>query len=126
MKTKRIINQTITLLLATMLLMVAGVRSWSVQNDSVKNLPLATKSLFQGDQSGIPDDNQAKVTSLSLDAVITPAISFDFCQYFYFAPQPVWDFITRESVVNVFFEHPYFLFTGFARIFGTYVVTNAP
>jgi hypothetical protein len=125
-KTKRIINQTITLLLAAMLLMVAGVKSWSVQHDSVKKLPVAAKSLFQDDHSSTPDDNQARVTSLSLDAVITPAISFDFCHYFYFAPQAVWHFIRRESVVSVFFEQPYFLFTGFARIFGTYIVTNAP
>ncbi len=126
-KTKRIINQTITLLLATMLLLVAGIKSWSsVQHDTAKKLPVAAKSLFQGDKAESPDDSQAMVTSLSLDAVITPAISFDFCQYFYFSPQPVWDFIQEESEINIFPEQPYFLFTGFARIFGTYIVTNAP
>ena len=126
MKTKRIINQTITLLLAAMLLMVAGVKSWSVQNDSAKKLPAIAKSLIHGEQSSTADDNQAKVTSLSLDAVITPAISFDFSHYFYFLPQAVWHFVCQESIVSFFFEEPYFLVTGFARIFGTYVVTNAP
>ena len=109
-----------------MLLMVAGVKSWSVQNDFTKKLPAIAKSLLHGEKSGAADDNQAEVTSLSLDAVITPAISFDFCHYFYFLPQEVWHFVFKKPVFSFFFEEPYFLFTGFARIFGTSVVTNAP
>jgi hypothetical protein len=125
-KAKRIINQTITLVLATMLLMVAGVKSWSVENDSAKAPSSVTKSPLSHDHSTSPDDTQPQVTSLSLDAVITPAISFDFCQYFYFLPPAVWTFVRQETVVRYFFKEPFFLVSGFARIFGTYIVTNAP
>ena len=109
-----------------MLLMVAGVKSWSVDNELVKKIPSIAKSLGHGAQPSTPDDNQAKVISLSLDAVITPAISFDFFHSFYFLPQVVWHFECHKPVVSYFFKEPNFLITGFARIFGTYVVTNAP
>lgn len=126
MNTRRIINQSITLLLASMLLVVAGVKTWSMQQDAAKQLHGISKSLTHSEQSGKSDDSQPTVTSLSLDAVITPAISFDFCQYFYFLPPAVWQFVAHESVFSFVFQEPFFLVSGFARIFGTYIVTNAP
>ncbi len=126
MNTRRIINQSITLLLASMLLVVAGVKTWSMHQDSANQYNVTHKSLNHSDHNDNTKDNQATVTSLSLDAVITPAITFDFCQYFYFLPSTVWQFICQESVVSFFFQEPFFFISGFARIFGTYIVTNAP
>lgn len=121
MKTRSFINQTITLLMAAMLLMVAGVKSWPVDNDKV-----ALHDVSKDDHSKTPDANHATVSSLSLDAVITPAISFDFFQDFYFLSQPAWSFIQKEAIIEVAFTEPIFLFTCFSRIFGSYIVTNAP
>lgn len=112
-----------------MLLMVAGVRSWSDQVDvsqysGVKKS--VAKAYSQEKSSDQTDGNQATVSALALDAVITPAISFDFAHYFYFAPQPVWQFITNQQIVEVDFEESFFLFSCFNRIFARYIVTNAP
>ena len=130
MHTKKIIHQTISLLLAAMLLMVAGAKSWSDHADSVQKFAHNTKSIAKGisqDQSSnTSDDQQATISALSLDAVITPAISFDFSHYFYFAPQPVWQFIESQQIFEVDFQESYFLFSCFNRVFARYIVTNAP
>lgn len=131
MQTKKIINQAISLLLASMLLMVAGARSWSDNVNSVQKFSQNSKSIAKGisqekSTSNTADDQQATVSALSLDAVITPAISFDFSHYFYFAPQPVWHFIESQHIVEVDYQESYFLFTCFSRVFARYIVTNAP
>ena len=128
-RAQRVINQTMSFVLAIMLLMVAGMRSWSDQPDSAQKhiahakeigKDLAKKSAQSTEQS------QAKVSALSLDAVITPALSFDFSHYFYFLPQPIWHFVASKSVVPVVFKESVFLFSYFHRIFGRFIVTNAP
>jgi hypothetical protein len=128
--TKKIIHQTISLLLAAMLLMVAGAKSWSDHADSVQNTTHSNKSiakdLHKDQSSNTSDDQQATVSALSLDAVITPAISFDFSHYFYFAPQPVWQFIESQQIFEVDYQESYFIFSCFNRVFARYIVTNAP
>jgi hypothetical protein len=129
-KPKKVINQTISLLLAAMLLMVAGARSWSNNGDAVQKYVKSAKTIGKGISrdaaSDTPDDHQATVSALSLDAVITPAISFDFSHYFYFAPQPVWQFVESQHIVEVAFRESHFLFSCFSRVFARYIVTNAP
>lgn len=113
-----------------MLLMVAGARSWSDHADHGKyssttkeiNKDLSKKAAA----SRSNDAEQPKVSTLSLDAVITPAISFDFSHYFYFLPQPVWYFTASKLVVHVAYKESSFLFSYFHRIFGRFIVTNAP
>ena len=130
MQTKKIINQTISLMLASMLLMVAGMRSWSDYGNSVQKFAQPVKSIAREvshkKSPNTADDQQATVSALSLDAVITPAISFDFSHYFYFAPQPVWHFIQSQHIVIVDYQESYFLFSCFSRVFARYIVTNAP
>jgi hypothetical protein len=127
-QTRRFINQTITLLMATMLLMVSGAKSWS--GDEGQGITHNEKALFenlaQEDPSKAPEGNQATVSSLSLHAVITPAISFDFFQYFYFLPSAVWSFVKKEKAVEVIYTETSKLLSCFNRIFGRYIVTNAP
>jgi hypothetical protein len=116
-------------MLAVMLLMVAGARSWSDHSTAVQQFGSKTKEISKDlsqKETRSTDSNQAKVSTLSLDAVITPAISFDFSHYFYFSPQPVWHFIVSKAVVRFTFEEPFFLVSYFHRIFGRFVVTNAP
>ena len=130
MKTVRVINQAISLMLAIMLLMVAGARSWSDHADKgsyhgVKtetgNKGLTHKAAAQPGQG-----EQPEVSALSLNAVITPAISFDFYQFLYFVPQPVWHFVAKKLVARATFSEPVFLVSHFQRIFGRFIVTNAP
>ena len=115
--------------MAAMLIMVAGVKSWSVDKDKAEKISFNKKSIqndVQNTHSDLPEGSQATVSSLSLDAVITPAISFDFSQYFYFLPQQTWSFVQEEAVFEVAFKAPIYLFSCFTRIFGCYIVTNAP
>ena len=128
MQTRRFINQTITLLMAAMLLMVAGAKSWSGDNDAAffKIEKSVQGNVANEDASKAPEGNQATVSSLSLNAVITPAISFDFLQYFYFLPPTVWSFEQKETVAEVAHTETTRLFSCFNRIFGRYIVTNAP
>jgi hypothetical protein len=116
--------------LAIMLLMVAGMRSWSDQSDKTQQYAAQAKEigkdLTKNSAAQSPEQSQAKVSALSLDAVITPALSFDFSHYFYFLPQPVWQFVTAKSVIPVVFTESVFLFSYFHRIFGRFIVTNAP
>ncbi|HEV7382062.1 MAG TPA: hypothetical protein VGN64_19835, partial [Dyadobacter sp.] len=76
MQTRRFINQAITLLMATMLLMVAGVRSWDAEQLFFQTDKIVLADVAGDDASKVPAGDQAMVSSLSLNAVITPAISF--------------------------------------------------
>lgn len=128
MQARRFINQTITLLMAAMLLVAAGVRSWSGAYETAK-YKAGTTALDQApssDTDKAPEGNQATVSALSLNAVITPALSFDFFQDFYFLSSPVWSFIQQTSVVEVICSETTQLISCFNRIFGRYIVTNAP
>lgn len=117
-------------MLAVMLLTVAGVRSWSDHTDlgsfqSVKTAAVA-KDLAKKADTPSNQDAQPEVSALTLNAVITPAISFDFYQFLYFLPQPVWHFVAQKLVVRTAFSEPVFLVSYFQRIFGRFIVTNAP
>ena len=117
-------------MLAVMLLTVAGMRSWS-DHATPERLHGAQKETLAKDFSKKADTTsdhgaQPEVSALTLNAVITPAISFDFYQFLYFLPQPVWHFVAREQVVRTAFSGPVFLVSYFQRIFGRFIVTNAP
>ncbi|WP_229206837.1 hypothetical protein [Dyadobacter crusticola] len=127
MKTQRVINQTISFMLAAMLLVVAGARSWSDHAIGGQNLVSKSKEIAKsGAAEQASQPGEAKVSALALDAVITPAISFNFSDYFYFLPQPVWHFVAKELAVRFTFQESFFLFSYFHRIFGRFIVTNAP
>ncbi|GGN08881.1 hypothetical protein GCM10010967_50820 [Dyadobacter beijingensis] len=117
-------------MLAIMLLMVAGARSWSdhAENGSFKSVKTEaiSKGLSKHADAPSRQGDQPEVSALSLNAVITPAISFDFYQYLYFLPQPVWHFVARKFVARTAFVEPVFLVSHFQRIFGRFIVTNAP
>lgn len=130
MKTVRLINQAISLMLAVMLLTVAGARSWSDHTDrgayhGAKTEAVA-KDLAKKANAQSGRSEQPEVSALSLNAVITPAISFDFYQYLHFLPQPVWHFVAKKLVVRTAFSEPVFLVSYFQRVFGRFIVTNAP
>ncbi|SDE68380.1 hypothetical protein SAMN04487996_106201 [Dyadobacter soli] len=117
-------------MLAVMLLMVAGARSWSDHTDrgafQGSKTEAITKDLAKKADAHSSRSDQPEVSALSLNAVITPAISFDFYQYFYFLSQPVWHFVAKKPVVRTAFSEPVFLVSHFQRVFGRFIVTNAP
>jgi hypothetical protein len=126
-KPQRAINQTISFMLAALLLVVAGARSWSDHTLGSQQLISKAKEITKGNVADhASEPGEAKVCALAIDAVITPAISFDFSHYFYFLPQPVWDFVAKELAVRFTFQESFFLFSYFHRIFGRFIVTNAP
>jgi len=117
-------------MLAVMLLTVAGARSWSDHMDrgvfqGAKTEAVAKDFAQKANAQPVQSD-QPEVSALSLNAVITPAISFDFHQFLYFLPQPVWHFVVKKLVVLTAFSEPVFLVTHFQRVFGRFIVTNAP
>lgn len=129
-KTVRVFNQAISLMLAIMLLMVAGARSWSDHSDRGSyhgaKAEAVAKDLTKKATAHSGQSEQPEVSALSLNAVITPAISFDFYQFFYFLAQPVWHFVAKKSIVRTAFSEPVFLVSSFQRVFGRFIVTNAP
>ncbi|QRR04284.1 hypothetical protein HWI92_19970 [Dyadobacter sandarakinus] len=114
-------------MLATLLVLAAGARTWSDYAQPHASDYKAKKALAGHAQKAPAGDNeQAKFSAQSLDAVITPAISFDFAHYFYFTPQPAWQFVVALGIAKTSYRETFFLFTYFHRIFGRYIVTNAP
>lgn len=109
-----------------MLLMVAGVRSWDAEQTFFQADKTVLADIAGDDAAKTPVGDQAMVSSLSLNAVITPAISFDFYQYFYFLPSAIWSFEPKEVVSEVAYAETTYLLSCFNRIFGRYIVTNAP
>lgn len=122
MKNRNFLNQAITLLMATMLILVGGARSWSEHKEVYK----VTKEIQQDADDSTPKGTQATISTLSLNAVITPAVSFDFFQSFYLLPAPVWSFVLKSTFVRTTYTETAYLFTCFSRIFARYIVTNAP
>ena len=125
MRTKSFINQALTVIMATMLLMVAGGNLCSVDKFTAQNVEILKPTQEQSKNS-LPEKSDAKISPVALDAVITPASSFDFNQYAYLFPEPVWHVLTDTIQVKVYAELPIYLVTVFFRIFGCEIVTNAP
>ena len=105
--------------------MVAGGNSWSVDKISSQNLEiLKSKKAKQG--ANLPENSDAKINPLALDAVITPSASFDFYQYANLFPEPVWLLIAQFTDIWISTDLPIHLVSVFFRIFGSDIVTNAP
>jgi hypothetical protein len=110
-------------LLATLLLLVAvGGKSWSVSQETKYQVPVAQ----QGTSADESRPDAAKVSQLSLDAVVTPATSFDFSQISYLLPPPTWRFVEVASSIPASFTVPFYLFSYFRNVFGHHIAINAP
>ena len=130
-ETRKFIHQSFTLLLAAMLLMVVGIRSWGMDQVSFTQVMVQMESgCLQENplqkQGNAADQNESKISALELDAVITPVLSFDFSHYFYFIPQVISDFYEWYVSTHTTITETFFQYASFFRIFTTYIVTNAP
>lgn len=115
---KRLTSATLAVLLLFLATAGRGVSSHKV----VTKKPTTEKSNAQK----TTDDEQPVVQEMSMEAVVAPAISFDFEQSFYFLPQV---FIIEEFLsISTFkkFDEFYYFFSFFRNVFGHQIATNAP
>lgn len=97
---------------------VAG-KSWTVPS-----LPVEKDKTEQTSQKAT--DETATISELSLHAVVTPALSFDFSKSLYVLPHvETYTFQDKEKVP---FAHRtlFYYFSYFRKIFGHFIAPNAP
>ncbi|HEV7351141.1 hypothetical protein [Telluribacter sp.] len=106
-----------------MLLLVAvGGKSWSVTQEGKQKVATEQKATAADERQ--PD--AARMSELSLDAVVIPASSFDFAQTFYLLPPPTWRFVEVASALPASFSEPFHFFSYFRKVFGHHIAINAP
>ncbi|PWJ56975.1 hypothetical protein CLV98_10984 [Dyadobacter jejuensis] len=129
MKTKKLFSRVLTVLMAAMVLMVAAGRSWPMAEtilpaEQSESVSLASQAETGQDQAPLGKD--AVLRTLHLNAVITPSLSYDFLQYFYIIPSPIWRVLEGFVYQSTLAPSVAVLYSTFSRIFGVSIVTNAP
>lgn len=71
-------------------------------------------------------DERPVIQEISLEAVVAPAISFDFEQSFYFLPTIFCIELPFVSTVPKRFDIFYYFFSFFRNVFGHFIAINAP
>jgi hypothetical protein len=72
------------------------------------------------------DNERPVIQEMSLEAVVAPAISFDFEQSFYFLPTLFSVELPFVSNVPKRFSVFYYFFSFFRNVFGHFIAINAP
>lgn len=72
-----------------------------------------------------PTQEAPTVQTISLEAVVSPALFFDFSPVFYFLPS-TFSFEYQTVALPKCFAVFYFYFSFFRHVFGTYIAINAP
>jgi hypothetical protein len=108
-----------SLLAALMLLVAVTGKSWTVPTLPVEKDKTEQPSKKAADKSAI-------VSELSLHAVVTPAVSFDF-EKSLFVLSHVSLYSFREIVkVSSAYQTPFYYFSYFRKVFGHLIAPNAP
>lgn len=107
--------------LAVLLLFLATTGQM-VRAKSVVKKP-ATEQTTKQDKA---QDEPTVVQALSLEAVVSPALSFDFQQDFYFLPALFCVEFSEAKGLFKRFDVFYYFFSFFRNVFGFFIVTNAP
>jgi hypothetical protein len=77
--------------------------------------------------SGKSTPVEAQLSAAPADAVVTPAISFDFGQSIFLIPQPiVLLFLLLAVAILRQFTLPHYFFSYLRYVFGHYIAPNAP
>lgn len=72
------------------------------------------------------NDERPVIQEMSLEAVVAPAISFDFEQTFYLLPS-IWCIeLPSVSLLPKRFDVFYYFFSFFRNVFGHFIASNAP
>ena len=107
-------------LLAVLLLFSATVKPSFVSQQQKKAVEEASKKSKSGQQE------TPTVQAQSPDAVVTPALSFDFTQEFYLLAPPIFSEILGNVKLPKQFDAFYYFFSFFRNVFGHHIATNAP
>ncbi|GHB88555.1 hypothetical protein [Persicitalea jodogahamensis] len=127
---KRHTSRVISSLLAAMMLMVAiAGKSWTVASSPVEKEK--TEHLGRKAKSDPATDDSAKghaatVSELSLHAVVTPALSFDFTQSLFALPQNFIYHFEERVAVPLAARTSYYYFSYFRHVFGHHIAPNGP
>lgn len=113
-----------------MLLVAVAGQSWSVVSPAAKEAATAQT----GQKNAATKDNSANkatdepttVSALSLHAVVTSALSFDFTQSFFLLPQAYLSHFETKSIIPLAARVPYYYFSYFRHLFGHHIAPNAP
>lgn len=122
MKQKKLLTKLTTASLALLLLLTATVgRSMVLKKLEVKK-PVAVKT----DKEKQTNDERPVIQEMSIEAVVAPAISFDFEQSFYFLPT-IYSFeLPVVCTLPKRFDVFYYFFSFFRNVFGHFIAINAP
>lgn len=122
MKQKKLLTKLTTASLALLLLLTATVgRSMVLHSREVKK-PVAVKT----DKEKQAKDERPVIQEMSIEAVVAPAISFDFEQSFYFLPT-IYSFeLPVVCTLPKRFDVFYYFFSFFRNVFGHFIAINAP
>lgn len=120
MRESRHITRFLSLLLAALLLVLAGSGPvWSVDT-------AAQPACAQAGKKTEPSP-QAVVKAAQFEAVVTTAATFDFSHVVYLLPPVSSVLLTVERPVRRrIAEVPYFYFSYFRHVFGHFIAPNAP
>ena len=124
MKEKRVILfRCISLALVFLLLFLAAGGNAVTQAHTLTKVAKTEKALTPG--KSIPAE--AQLSAAPADAVVTPAVSFDFGQSIFLIPQPiVLLFLLLTVAILRQFMLPHYFFSYLRHVFGHYIAPNAP
>ncbi|CCH56480.1 hypothetical protein BN8_05820 [Fibrisoma limi BUZ 3] len=123
MKQPRVIQRLSSLLLATFLLFTAV---WG-QGGLMAQHAMSAKAVKEQQKATDSHTSDAQLTTASFEAVVTPAISFDFNQTAFLLPAPTLLILLLLSVPLLrYFTIPHYYFSFFRHVFGHHIATNAP
>lgn len=120
MKRKQPIFRLSAGLLTLLLLLSATVKPLLITYEQAKVVVPASK------KDKTEKEEKPSIQTLSLDAVVTPALSFDFTQEFYLLPAPLFSTILSNVKLPKQFDTFYYFFSFFRNVFGHHIATNAP
>ena len=107
-----------------MLLVAVAGKSWSVAS-----LPFEKDKTEQSSKKvtdGSAADDTTTVSELSLHAVVTPALSFDFAQSLFALPHPFLYHFKEKVAIPLAARTSFYYFSYFRHVFGHHIAPNAP
>ncbi len=107
-----------------MLLVAVAGKSWSVASPSVQKGQ--TEQSADKAKKGSATDDAATVSELSLHAVVTPALSFDFTKSLFVASHTFLYHFEEKVAIPLAARTSFYFFSYFRHVFGHHIAPNAP
>ena len=122
MKQRKLYTRVFSAALALLLLFTATAgQALSLRKVSPKK-PVAEQTAKKQQNN----DERPVIQAMSLEAVVAPAISFDFEQTFYLLPSIWYIELPSVSLLPKRFDVFYYFFSFFRNVFGHFIASNAP